>query len=53
MGVAKSIDIIKRELDTTMALCGVTRISDIDERVIASAPQWPSNTMAIGRMIEN
>jgi L-lactate dehydrogenase (cytochrome) len=53
MGVAKSIDIIKRELDTTMALCGVTRISDIDERVIASVPQWPSNTMAIGRMIEN
>jgi L-lactate dehydrogenase (cytochrome) len=53
MGVAKSIDIIRRELDTTMALCGVTRISDIDERVVASAPQWPSNTMAIGRMIEN
>jgi L-lactate dehydrogenase (cytochrome) len=54
MGVAKSIDIIKRELDTTMALCGVTRIGDIDQRVIASAPQWPSNTtMAIGRMTEN
>jgi L-lactate dehydrogenase (cytochrome) len=47
MGVAKSIDIIKRELDTTMALCGVTRISDIDQRVLAAAPQWPANTLAI------
>ncbi len=45
MGVAKSVDIIKRELDTTMALCGVTRISDIDQRVLAAAPQWPSNTL--------
>ena len=43
MGVAKSIDIIKRELDTTMALCGVTRIRDIDQRVVAAAPQWPAN----------
>jgi L-lactate dehydrogenase (cytochrome) len=53
MGVAKSIDILKRELDTTMALCGVTKIRDIDQRVLAAAPQWPANTMAIGRLIEN
>ncbi|MPZ38016.1 MAG: L-lactate dehydrogenase [Rhizobiales bacterium] len=34
-GVAKAIDIIRSELDVTMALCGVSRISDIDRRVLA------------------
>jgi L-lactate dehydrogenase (cytochrome) len=34
-GVAKAIEIIKNELNTTMGLCGVNTIAEIDERVIA------------------
>ena len=34
-GVAKAIDLIANELSTTMGLCGVNSIADIDERVIA------------------
>src|SRR3954462_4330589 len=34
-GVAKAIDIIARELNTTMGLCGVNTIAEIDERVLA------------------
>ncbi|MBV8696507.1 alpha-hydroxy acid oxidase [Bradyrhizobium sp.] len=34
-GVAKAIDIIKNELLTTMGLCGVNTIAEIDEKVIA------------------
>src|SRR5690348_1676102 len=34
-GVAKAIDIIKSELNTTMGLCGVNTIAEIDEKVIA------------------
>jgi L-lactate dehydrogenase (cytochrome) len=38
-GVARAIDIIKNELDTSMALCGVTSIDEIDRRVLnLSAP---------------
>ena len=33
-GVAKAIDILKKELDVTMALTGVNRIADIDGRVL-------------------
>src|SRR5690606_6704984 len=33
-GVAKAIDILKKELSVTMALTGVGRISEIDGRVI-------------------
>src|SRR5580693_2748896 len=36
-GVARAIEIMKSELDTSMALTGVTSIADIDRRVIASA----------------
>ena len=35
-GVARAIEIIRNELDVTMALMGVTSIADIDRRVIAS-----------------
>lgn len=35
-GVAKAIDILAKELTTTMGLCGVNRISEIDDHVIAS-----------------
>jgi L-lactate dehydrogenase (cytochrome) len=34
-GVAKAIDILKTELDVTMALCGIRTIKDIDRRAIA------------------
>jgi L-lactate dehydrogenase (cytochrome) len=36
-GVAKAIELLGQELDVTMALCGVKRVSDIDRRVIAAA----------------
>ena len=34
-GVAKAIDIIKNELSTTMALCGVNSIGEIDHHVLS------------------
>ena len=34
-GVAQAIDILRKELDVTMALCGVKNVRDIDERVLA------------------
>jgi L-lactate dehydrogenase (cytochrome) len=34
-GVSKAIDIIKNELSTTMALCGVNSIAEIDDHVLA------------------
>ncbi|MGZ5814520.1 MAG: alpha-hydroxy-acid oxidizing protein, partial [Xanthobacteraceae bacterium] len=33
-GVARAIDILAKELDVTMALCGVRSVRDIDRRVI-------------------
>ena len=35
-GVAKAIDIIRKELLTTMGLCGVNSIAEIDNRVLAA-----------------
>jgi len=37
-GVAKAIEIIQKELLTTMGLCGVNRIEEIDDHIIAAAP---------------
>jgi len=34
-GVAKAISIIAKELETTMGLCGVNTIAEIDDRVVA------------------
>ncbi|WJR79678.1 alpha-hydroxy acid oxidase [Bradyrhizobium sp. NP1] len=34
-GVAKAIDLLAKELITTMGLCGVNSIAEIDERVLA------------------
>ncbi len=34
-GVARAIEILAKELDVTMALCGVKSIKDIDRRVLA------------------
>ena len=35
-GVARAIEIMRKELETTMALMGVTHVDDIDRRVIAA-----------------
>src|SRR5262249_18666563 len=35
-GVAKAIDILAKELTTTMGLCGVNRISEISDQVLAT-----------------
>jgi L-lactate dehydrogenase (cytochrome) len=35
-GVARAIEIMRSELDTTMALIGVTRVGDIDRRMIVN-----------------
>src|ERR1700752_2874018 len=35
-GVAKALDILGKELTTTMGLCGVNKISEIDDRVLAT-----------------
>ena len=35
-GVAKAIDILGKELTTTMGLCGVNKISEIDDHVLAT-----------------
>jgi L-lactate dehydrogenase (cytochrome) len=34
-GVAKAIDIIRSELDVSMALCGVNSVRDVDQTIIA------------------
>jgi L-lactate dehydrogenase (cytochrome) len=34
-GVAKAIDIIRNELNTTMGLCGINTIAEIDDHVLA------------------
>ncbi|MGH9809461.1 MAG: alpha-hydroxy-acid oxidizing protein, partial [Terriglobia bacterium] len=34
-GVAKAIDTIAKELNTTMGLCGVNTIAEIDDNVLA------------------
>ena len=35
-GVAKAIDVLAKELTTTMGLCGINTIAEIDERVLAN-----------------
>src|SRR5437016_2578392 len=35
-GVAKAIDLLAKELTTTMGLCGVNKISEIDDQVLAN-----------------
>jgi len=35
-GVAKAIDLLAKELATTMGLCGVNKISEIDDHVLAT-----------------
>ncbi len=37
-GVTMSLDIIRRELDITMALCGLRDVKDVDRRILAHPP---------------
>jgi L-lactate dehydrogenase (cytochrome) len=37
-GVARAIDLIRKELDITMALCGVRSVKEIDRAVIVGSP---------------
>lgn len=37
-GVARAIEILQKELEVTMALCGVKSTGEIDRRVLAAAP---------------
>jgi L-lactate dehydrogenase (cytochrome) len=45
-GVARAIEIIRKELDTTMALTGVKRVKDIDRRVLADGGPAPAKKPA-------
>ena len=38
-GVTVALEIIRRELDITMALCGLRDIQDVDRRILASAEE--------------
>ena len=40
-GVARAIDMIRNELDVTMALTGVGKVTDIDRRVLMD---WQRNS---------
>ena len=37
-GVTKALEIIRKELDITMALCGLRDIEKVDEKIIAVNP---------------
>jgi L-lactate dehydrogenase (cytochrome) len=41
-GVTKALQIIAKELDTTMAFCGRTRLRDVDCSVLAKFDQRPA-----------
>lgn len=39
-GVSKTLQIIHKELDTTMAFCGRRRMLDVDRDILWTIPQW-------------
>ena len=46
-----ALDIIRRELDTTLALCGLRDVKDVDERIlalgrVARRPEFGRSAMA-------
>jgi L-lactate dehydrogenase (cytochrome) len=43
-GVTKAIDILRRELDVTMALCGVSKVSEIGPQVIVGGERTVTAT---------
>jgi L-lactate dehydrogenase (cytochrome) len=42
-GVTKALEIIRKELDMTMALCGHRDIQNIDGNILVDRKPWPSN----------
>lgn len=43
-GVTKALEIIKKELDVSMGLCGHTDITKVDRSILLNQPKpWPSN----------
>jgi L-lactate dehydrogenase (cytochrome) len=42
-GVTMSLDIIRKELDTTMALCGQRDIKQVDSNILLQRRPWPAN----------
>jgi L-lactate dehydrogenase (cytochrome) len=42
-GVAMSLDIIRKELDMTMALCGLRDIKQVDANILLQRNPWPAN----------
>jgi L-lactate dehydrogenase (cytochrome) len=39
-GVTQCLDIIRKELDVTMAMCGLRDVRDVDANIVARAPDW-------------
>ncbi|MBX3552051.1 MAG: alpha-hydroxy-acid oxidizing protein [Pseudolabrys sp.] len=46
-GVAKTLDILKKELDVTMALTGVSRVDQIGHNVLVDPPELRRNTKQV------
>jgi L-lactate dehydrogenase (cytochrome) len=42
-GVTASLDIIRKELDMTMALCGLRDVQRVDSNILVKPSAWPSN----------
>jgi L-lactate dehydrogenase (cytochrome) len=42
-GVTTSLDIIRKELDITMALCGLRDVKRVDSNILVKPSTWPSN----------
>ena len=42
-GVTKSLEIIRKELDMTMALCGLRDIQNVDGNILVDRDPWPSD----------
>ncbi len=41
-GVTSTLEVIRKELDITMALCGLRDIQDVDHKIIAENPFGPT-----------
>ena len=42
-GVTTSLDIIRKELDMTMALCGLRDVKTVDSNILLQRNPWPAN----------
>ena len=43
VGVTMSLDIIRKELDMTMALCGLRDVKRVDSNILLQRNPWPAN----------